>query len=897
MKKYVFFCLTFSLKITVSAQDLKLGGLQSDKEILITPYTDVNKELTGKTVWEAAPFGMKKAAITQAASTAGTTLAGSGGTGETYIFQPVLRKGQTWLAAFNFDFKGKKQNIFYYDSWVATTEKAARTGGRKRIFDKDVTALIASNAYHIAMQRAEVVENELFMFAYSPKKQKCFFKFDKKTVGFDRTISYDFEANEAKFIHVTIPPNEYTNVVWFTPQSPRDTMDIGSNWDFYFAGKNDIDKPSTTAQWEKINIPHTWNACDAFDPRPIKDSLDYMEFHKRGIGFYKKKIIIPANWQGKYLKIDCQGANTKTDIWINGQSAGSNNNGFLDFHFDITHLVKWGGENEFLIKVDNRFDYDIPPHTADYNFQGGIYRELSLITWAKTFVRRPKISTPKVSPTEASYSIVSNVRTKLNVGQKATLVVNVINPYNEIIATHTHALTIPADKNGVEITSTGAVQNPLLWSPNYPHLYKVQQQLYNTEGVCIDVVTDNFGLRFYNFDAQKGFTLNGRNLKLKGVNIHQDVFGKGWANSLSDKKRDFEMIKEMGSNFVRLSHYPHHPYVLHLCDSLGLMVWEEIPIVNTVGRDSFIKNAVKMMNKTIERDYNHPSVMMWGVGNEYYRAYYTPEDTEYALKCTKAVAEAAKRLDPFRPTVQAQNDLVDERIMPLTDIQGRNRYFGWYGKEPYQDFEHAMEEDVKKHPTWKIIISEYGAEGKYGYHVDKPVRFDHSLTYQLDFHKAYWKVIKEKPYIAGSALWNMFDFQSWAKIGNIPHLNQKGMATYDRVKKGLFYYYQSEWSSKPMVYIWEHTLTHRHGKKGELQPIEVFSNCDEVELFINDISQGKRKKADGYVWKVDFTEGYHDLKAIGHHQGETVKWTMEVFYQYSDKKTGKEKGNGVDDGF
>jgi beta-galactosidase len=880
--------------IAAQAQNLTLGGLADGKPVLLTPSVSVNQNLKNKTVWEAAPFGMKPAMANTAASTAGTVLAGSGGTGETYVFQPVLEKNWTWLAAFNFDFKGKKQNIFYYDSWVATTERRAMTGGRKRIFDKDVTNLIASNAYHIAMQRAEVVENEIFMFAYSPTKQRCSFRLDKKTIGIDRTIQYDFEAGEAKFIHVVIPPEEYTNVVWFAPEGVRDTLDICSNWDFKFTKTGaDTEGPVST----KINIPHTWNARDAFDPRPIRDSIDVMEMFKRGVGIYRKKMVVPMSWQGKYIKIDCQAANTKTEVWVNGQQVGTNNNGFLDFHFDITNVVKYDAENEIVFKVDNRFDYDIAPHTADFNFQGGIYREVSLIAWNKTFARRPQVSTPKVSPTSAHYSVKSNLRTKLTTAQKVRLVVNIINPFGEIAASNTHELTIPTDSKGIDITSVGTLKNPDLWSPTNPKLYRVQQIVYNTEGVVLDATMDNFGFRFYEFDAKKGFSINGKTTKLKGVNVHQDVYGKGWANSLADKKRDFELIKSMGSNFVRMSHYPHHPYVLHLCDSLGLMVWEEIPVVNTIGRDTFIKNAEKMMNKMIERDYNRPSVLVWGVGNEYYRAFFTPEDTEYALKCTKAVAEMAKKLDPYRPTIQAQNDLVDNRIMSLTDIHGRNRYFGWYGKESYNELPKALDEEHEKNPEWKVIVSEYGAEGKYGYHVDSAVRFDHSLTYQLAMHKVYWQAIAERPFVAGGALWNMFDFQSFAKIGNIPHINQKGMMTYDRRPKGLFYYYQSQWLEEPMVYIWEHTYTHRHAPKGKPLPIEVFSNCEEVNLIVDGKSVGKRSKSMGYTWQVPLSEGYHTLKAVGQKDGETVKWQMEIFFQNDDKIIKKEKGSGVDDGF
>jgi beta-galactosidase len=365
--------------------------------------------------------------------------------------------------------------------------------------------------------------------------------------------------------------------------------------------------------------------------------------------------------------------------------------------------------------------------------------------------------------------------------------------------------------------------------------------------------------------------------------------------SKDDKRRDFIMIKEMGANFVRLAHYPHHPYVMHLCDSLGLMVWSEIPVVNTVGRNQFIINAVDQMERLILRDYNHPSVIMWGVGNEYYRNFFTEADTEYALEVTRQTAAKAKALDPYRPTVQAQNDLVDNRILQLTDIQGRNRYFGWYGNESYRDFEPEMLKEHRAHPDWKLLVSEYGAEGKYGYHVNNPVKFDHSLTYQLALHRTYWETIKKHDFIMGGALWNMFDFASWAKVGNIPHINQKGTATYDRRPKGLYYYYQSEWTDKPMVYIWEHTLIHRYGQPNTAHPVEIFSNCNEVELFVNGTSQGKRNKKDGYVWPVRFSEGRHELKAIGRQHGETVSWQMEMYYHHGENPNDYKEGKDVND--
>ena len=307
------------------------------------------------------------------------------------------------------------------------------------------------------------------------------------------------------------------------------------------------------------------------------------------------------------------------------------------------------------------------------------------------------------------------------------------------------------------------------------------------------------------------------------------------------------------------------------------------------------------MEEMINRDKNHPSILTWGVGNEYYRDYFTKDEMEWALRCTEAVAKKAKELDPTRPTTQAQNDLADDRIMKLTDLHGRNRYFGWYtggsaygGFTGYDGFAKQMEIERRKYPDWKVIISEYGAEGKYGYHVPNPVRFDHSETYMLDFHKAYWEYIAKTDWIAGSTLWTMFDFVSFAKIGNVPHINQKGMMTYDRKPKSLYYYYQSQWTTEPMVYINSHTNTHRTGDLSKPQPVEIFSNCAEVELFVNGQSAGKRTKANGYVWNVAITQGFHDFKAVGTQDGETVRHTLRVHYAPGAANVAAEKGKDSD---
>ncbi|MFZ5972150.1 MAG: glycoside hydrolase family 2 protein [Bacteroidota bacterium] len=877
---FILFVLSYFISYPQSPVS---GGLQNNKTLILTPSPEDNKRLEGKNPFEVDFLGLKENSIS-------------------FEFSPKLPKEWNWVALFNVSLKGKTINTFYYDSWVATDQSRIITNGRRRNFDVDITKQIKSNAYHIAFQRKQVAENEVFILIVSPAKQKVIVEIDKEQFGVSRRLMYDMEANEAKFVHIVIPPKEYTVVTWQKENTPAQKILLSKGWKFH---KGDVRGAEAEnfddARWEDVNIPHTWNASDLFDYRNFKDSIDITEMIWRGVGWYRKQFIAQESWKGKYTKVNFLGANQVAEVFINGKFVGKHVGGYTDFHYDISPYLEYGKPNTLAVKVDNRFDYDIPPHTADYNMLGGIYREVEILSLNPVFISKVHITTPAVNIDSARVEVSAILNNKLQVDKSVTLLTNLINPYNEIIQSKIQTVRVKAGVKASFQTVFEKVEKPLLWSPDYPNLYRISTTLYEpsgtlqTKGAALDQRFDNMGFRFYSFDANKGLNFNGKALKMKGVNVHQDYMHKGWAVDKKQKREDFVHIKKMGANYVRLSHYPHHPYVLDLCDSLGLMVWSEIPVVNTVGKEKFIENAVKMMEEMITRDINHPSILIWGVGNEYYRNFFNKEDAEYALKSTDAVAKKVKELDPYRPTIQAQNDLVDDRIMRLTDLQGRNRYMGWYEKT-YDDFEHEMKKDHEKYPDWKMIVSEYGAEGKYGYHVNNPTLFDHSETYQINLHKAYWKVIRDNDFIIGGTIWNMFDFASWAKIGNIPHINQKGMMTYDRKPKSVYYYYQSQWTEEPMVYIYSHTHVHRSGNPNEKQDIEVFSNCDEVELFLNGISQGKQAKSYGYIWKVTYNQGVNDVKAIGHKQGETVRTNMQIIFHPSTdpvkQQIVKPKGDG-----
>jgi beta-galactosidase len=866
--RFIFSIVLF-LSLQSTAQSLLKGGLAGNQQLILTgnkAENSKNKNL--------------------AASAIGYLNYDDGK--EKVQFAPQMPNGWNWVALFNVKAKSKTANYFMYDGWLAATDRIA-SNHRLRRFESDITQKISSNAYHMAFQRKQVVENEVFMLVVSPAKQKVKIKLSKEEFGTERILEYDMEELEARFVHIVMPPAEYTVITWQPEKTDRTNVAL-SQWEFTF-DKQGLQRPPAVSKGVRVTIPHTWNDTDIFDSRNFKDTINIMEMFQRGVGWYKTNFTIPVAEKNKEHKVHFLGANQVAEAWLNGQYLGKHIGGYTGFQFGISKHIKYGAANELLVRVDNRYDFDIPPHTADYNFLGGIYREVYLTSTAKSFIQQTTFSTPKVSHRNASVAIQAAFAN--NNGAVKKVVINLVSPYNEIIQSWVQPVSALQQK--IQVSDT--IRNPVLWSPGRPTLYQLYTTLYDANNKAIDQIKENVGFRFFSFNADSGFYLNGERLKLKGVNVHQDYLNKGWAVDSTQKREDYLWMKKMGVNYVRMSHYPKHPYELYLCDSLGFIVWEEIPVVNTVGRDKFIDNAKMMMREVIERDYNRPSVIFWGVGNEYYRNFFTQEDATYALKCTREAAAVCKQLDPYRFTIQAQNDLVDYEIFKYTDIQGRNRYFGWYEKT-YNDFEREMEVEHNKHPDWKLLVSEYGAEGKYGYHVNNPQIFDHSETYQLNYHKAYWKVIEKYPYLAGGTIWNMFDFASFAKIGNSAHINKKGMLTFDRKPKDVFYYYQSVWTDDAMVRIAGHTYTHRRVEAGQALPVEVFSNGETVELFVNGVSQGKKSKADGFIWETVLPEGYHRMKAVAHKEGIAVKDETAFFLRHGKlNEKGAETGELDGDGF
>jgi len=523
----------------------------------------------------------------------------------------------------------------------------------------------------------------------------------------------------------------------------REIININNNWKFK---KGDHSHGHTKnlieAGWEKINLPHTWNVWDSFDDRDPSGDPDFeiAEYYYRGPGWYRKNIFIPGSDTGKRIFIEFEAANAVANIWVNEIEVGKHIGGYAGFKFDITNQIKFDKENIIAVRVDNSYNYDIPPQRADYTMYGGIYRDVYIIKTNQSYFEKNLISTPTVNSDNAEVRINSYIKNNLNDNFEGVIKITLLDPDGNVVLKGDVIANLNGDEEKIIVSDNFIITNPSLWSPDHPNIYTVEITLM-LNGEVVDDVVEHFGLRWFEMDTEEGFFLNGSYLKLKGVNRHQDRCGYGNALPNELHREDFKMIKEMGANFVRLAHYQQDPVVLDMCDSLGLLVWEEIPVVTSVGKEKFKENAKVMLREMITQHYNHPSVIIWGLMNETVRT--QPDDQLYInVEICKELSELADQLDPYRLTAQAQMLARGEDILKYSDVRGWNKYWGWYyGK--FEEFGPFMDEKREVAPDQPCIISEYGAGSKRGFHVENPTFPDFSDDWAFQSHQSDWKQISD----------------------------------------------------------------------------------------------------------------------------------------------------------
>ncbi|MBB5439009.1 beta-galactosidase [Pedobacter sp. AK017] len=661
-------------------------------------------------------------------------------------------------------------------------------------------------------------------------------------------------------------------------QQPRLQWSINDSWKYLSQGADFAQRPKADdSKWQSVNIPHTWNAKDPFDDD---------ETSRRDISWYRKKVMLDKRFQGKKIYLNFEGAYQVADVYVNGVFAGQHKGGYTAFTFDITHLVKLGDtptENLIAVQLNNAQDNFIPPLSIGYASYGGIYRDAWLISTNKLHFKMLDhgspgvfISTPKVDSSRASVNIKGTVSNDDSIERKFEMLHVVYDARQKEVARVSKNYTVAPGKELVFALDASALKNPELWSPDKPYLYTVKSRLIES-GQVIDELSNPLGFRWFSFDANKGFSLNGKKLVLKGTNRHQDMKDHGDALSAEDHYRDLKLIKDMGCNFLRLAHYPQAPEVLKLADKLGILIWEEIPLVNYMNPvPEFLKNSKTMIKEMIRQNYNHPSVIIWGSMNEVLlwsekaeriqvqeNAAYVNKVKMYAVKLDSTV----RAEDPYRYSTMAMHMGDDYDKYGLSDIPqlaSYNIYNGWYSGKS-EEFKPTIDNKHRQNPRQVLFISEYGAEADNRVNTEKPQRFDFTGQYQRLYHESYLSQMKQMPYLAGTAIWNQFDF-SQPNVGGVSNnMNQKGMVTWDRKPKDSYYLYKANWNAEPMVYIASRDWTHRAGLSGSTATIEVYSNLDEVSLMVNGVSYGAKQPdhVKKMIWKVKLNEGVNDIDARG----------------------------------
>lgn len=559
-----------------------------------------------------------------------------------------------------------------------------------------------------------------------------------------------------------------------------------------------------------------------------------------GTCVYEKQIEMSDDWKGKDIYLEIGAAGSVAEVVVNGHSAGTHKGGYSLFRFNITEWMRQGQYNRIEVRVDNSVRSDVYPIAADYTFFGGIYRDVNLVLAdASRFSLDDDGSEGIYIVPEIMGGGKGRIRVYSMVDEPEGCEVccQVLDQEGKLCA----KTTVKVGGEPAELI----VERPVLWNGRgHAYQYTLSAELLK-DGTWMEKRMIRFGFRSISLSGENGFQLNGERLFLHGVGRHQDREDRGWAVSREDMEEDMALIKEIGANTVRLAHYQHDPYFYELCDREGLVVWAEIPFISRLSDSAAAReNALMQLTELIKQNYNHPSICFWGIGNDV-TMFGAEAWLEAALQEMNALA---KRLDPGRLTVCSQMMTLaeDSPLSTITDGIGYNVYYGWYVGE-CSDMGKWLDELQRKQVTVPIAISEYGADGILTYQTSSPTRGDYSESYQSLYHEEMLAIIRDHPRLWASYVWNLCDFASVnRKEGGVSGRNNKGLVTYDRrTRKDAFYLYKAEWSDEPVVHI----TGKRYKRRAESSiTIRVYSNAEDVELFVNSKSMGAMCKNSHIFW-------------------------------------------------
>jgi len=566
---------------------------------------------------------------------------------------------------------------------------------------------------------------------------------------------------------------------------------------------------------ERVNIPHTWNNLDGQD-----GGNDYW----RGTCVYEKVFASPEFLEDERVYLEFRGVNSSARVILNGSEVMTHDGGYSTFRADVTALLE--KENELRVEVDNSVNDRVYPQKADFTFYGGIYRDVCLLTVNKYHFELDDFGGAGifVTPFVEDKNARINVKTFRNYDE-GTVKVKILDAEHGVVA----------EGEGAELDLV--INDVRLWDGlRDPYTYVCEATL-SVDGREVDKVSTVFGVRTFYVDPEKGFFLNGRSYPLRGVCRHQDYKVIGNALTKEHHENDMRLIREIGANTIRLAHYQHDQYFYELCDRYGMIVWAEIPYISEHmpnGRE----NTVSQMKELIIQNYNHPSIVTWGLSNE---ITISTKDNKDMLENHRILNDLCHEMDPTRLTSLSCYAVCSpfNKVAHISDIVSWNLYLGWYVpglflNDLWIDFFHW------RYPKRALGYSEYGCEAMPDLHSSRPRRGDHTEEYQAIYHEYLLKCFEKRPFMWATHVWNMFDFAADARNqGGEPGMNHKGLVTFDRkTKKDSFYLYKAYWSDEKFVHICSKRYAERCEKK---TTVKVYTNCDSVTLYANGEKVGESR--------------------------------------------------------
>ena len=584
------------------------------------------------------------------------------------------------------------------------------------------------------------------------------------------------------------------------------------------------DPRNKDTNWDTVTVPHTWNNIDGQD-----GGNDYY----RGICFYRKTVEVDDHNGPIYLEFE--GVNSIATVYWNGTELGTHKGGYSTFRFDVTSVVNLGA-NDLLVMVDNRHHEDVMPLIADFTFYGGIYRDCSLVYTSNLhFDLAHKgapgvyVSQTKITDDQATFRVDAYIKNEQE-DVTATIELVVLDATDKVVLQRSHEVLVSTHSH-VSLEETLA--DPILWNGiRNPYLYQVRITLL-VHNTVVDERIIPTGFRYFHMDDE-AFYLNGTRLRLNGVSRHQDRWQIGNALTKEMHEQDMAFITEIGANSIRLAHYQHNQYFYDLCDQAGMIVWAEIPYITRPSKsDETGSNAKSQLEELIKQNYNHSSIVMWGVQNEI-----TAVGKQHNVETiVRELHDLAKANDPYRLTTQAQVAMhpVLDSMNTVTDVVGFNQYFGWYSGV-VEDFKPWLEDYRKANPNRPLCLSEYGVEGIVQYHTDTPQVKDYSEEYHALWHEKAYEILSNTPFVWGTYVWNMFTFAAdFRDEGGVKGLNNKGLVNFDRtIRKDAFYFYKAAWNPEPMVHLCQKRFIDRPNRTITLK---AYSNQDHVVFELNGIPQ------------------------------------------------------------